>query len=719
MFQQGAYDPIEIQAPNGGMNRFISPEVLPSNLCYTLKNIIPLPVGSCQVRYGSRYLYNIFERLELDSSCYLIEYFRYEGNNVALDLYYSGIPKIDSDATDIQAEALNQISFTSLVAKTYEVNSKIKINYLYNGIPYSLTGIIENVSVNVASVSIVFSGDFFVDTDINVESIYFFEGKILYEWFYKKEPTSVDILNKQTNLSTACTPRFCFFQGKILICNGKDIPSQVYSFDEDAPSDPLIENMHQFVKEVYVNTPVKNADRVIQFRYILGFDNEKYYRGNSIIIEINGESQEYVLDFNAQVANPNVILTFTEESPAIPDIPQGATVYLYYKDYPPAFSYIYPAKDRLWALGPGVVSRGYKSEDEAMKVYYSYGINSVNKLFNENNKSVPFINIADKHKVDDTLEAICQVNGLMVFVGRKNSQMWTGYTPGDGGNFSWGITLNEGIFHGNLLIELPNDTFFISPTGLKSFSTLNIGNQFSANSFNAVDPLMLSFMENALLSEGTYRSCRSFVYKKGSFLGFKIGNNDILSALYNTAPYAWFMLSGDFRKSINFIEGSNGLYMAHNQATYIYADGFDGKQKLYGDNNGADVIEFSWTSGLLKVRGSSGKRYANKHYEIIASYSSSFQSNLSNRFNLSITSESPGIYTMTSKCSFSESGDALGRPIIDEGSAFRLSENQLYTINKQFKFVSASFYCTIEGAAMNGPLNFKRLKLFGIGERNG
>ena len=53
MFQEGNYDVTTFPVPVNGMNQSISPDMLPQNFCYLLENIIPDPIGSGQVRYGT------------------------------------------------------------------------------------------------------------------------------------------------------------------------------------------------------------------------------------------------------------------------------------------------------------------------------------------------------------------------------------------------------------------------------------------------------------------------------------------------------------------------------------------------------------------------------------------------------------------------------------------------------------------------------------------
>ena len=56
MLQIGNYNVLEVYPPSQGMNRLVAPEVLPPDFATTLENILPTPLGSATVRYGTRCL---------------------------------------------------------------------------------------------------------------------------------------------------------------------------------------------------------------------------------------------------------------------------------------------------------------------------------------------------------------------------------------------------------------------------------------------------------------------------------------------------------------------------------------------------------------------------------------------------------------------------------------------------------------------------------------
>ena len=236
---------------------------------------------------------------------------------------------------------------------------------------------------------------------------------------------------------------------------------------------------------------------------------------------------------------------------------------------------------------------------------------------------------------------------------------------------------------------------------------------FAATSSNAVDPIISSFLKDVTSSNINYRSCKAFKYEQGTFGGFKLGQNKLLVSPFQTQFYAWSFFAGDFQRSQSFVDSGRALVLGIDNALYQYADGNDGSQKLYGDNNGASLISFTWTPGLISMKGRQGRRFANKRYELIVNYPSSFALNPLNQVSIRINGHIPRTFQLASVCEFQMRGDVLGEVPMGE---FRLY-SPFEFVNKKLKFVSSQFWVTVSGYTLNGPLVFKKLRLFGVGER--
>lgn len=707
MFNESNYDGPEFTVAPNGMNQFISPDALPSNFCHILENIIPSPLGVGQVRYGT----SLTKELT-NPEFSIMRAFNFVKKNIEREaLLYVAHYSNDADKVVTEVPDESEIVFNSPTNKNrYIKDTKIKIVYTYNGSENTLYSGIEYVSILENSVTINLGGNLLPNPnagELIINQIWY-QAASIYSYNFKSDQVSPAPLMQ--NLSVACVPRCTYFAQNMFIFNGVD---DVMYYDGE-----FLRILVNYVLELGASNITRIDNRNFSFNAIRNFDESKYYIGNIIELRINGQANLSSITNLQIVGNLVTITTLTD----LPEFAANQATILY-RDKPPAFSYMYVAHDRIWALGPGPVGLEYRDGNEQLRVYYSYLPNSIidEGLFNQNTKTVPSINIADKHNIQDNLEAICQINGLMVFIGRNSSQVWSGNTPGTGGNFSWNATIPAGIFHGDLLIELANDIYFVSQTGVQSFSTLNVARQFSASPVDAVNPIVKKFISQASSSNAQYRKCTSFKYDEGAIAGFKIGGNKILASLFTTNLYSWFYLSGDFAKSNCFMVSDKQFYLFIGNKIYKYANGSDGTPKKYGDQNGKSLISVIWMPALIKFRGRKG--YANKRYEVVIDYPSSFTLNQSNMVELSILGDTPRNFSLTDRCVFDNRGDLLNEePLVPtesrkDGLGFRLKKEYKIS-NKRLKFTSSSFWLSVSGYVMNGPVTFRRVRLFGIGERN-
>ena len=697
MFQEGNYDVIEFNLPREGMNQFISPEVLPPQFCYYLENILPTPLGSGEVRYGTRRmaaLANVEAKI-----LELFPFIKTDGSKQAL-VYVQEYTQ-DVSAQNFQVIGQTILSFNSAQnAARYIADTPVKIQYTLDGANRMLYAQIEQVSIdNQNNVQIVLGQSFFPAGGIlAIQSVWYATGSI-----YSFDFGNNTFVLLKSSMSVACIPRSAYFQQTLLICNGVD---RILSWDGAS-----LQEVVDFVKERQANTFNYIDNQHFSFVKGSGFDASKYFAGNLIQLRVNGITTTVTIA-SVTIAD-NLVTIATQEN--IPQFAGQDRVELFYRDWPPRFNYIYAGTDRLWALGEGAAGIQFRTPNEALRVYYSYEPNTVSNWFNENTKTVPSIDMSDKQGIPDNFEAVCQVNGLTAFLGRSKTQVWRGTIPGAEGDFQWQENLPVGVIHGNLLVNMPNDVYFVSQSGLQSFSTLNIAKQFAATSSNAVDPMISSFLKDVTSSNINYRACKTFKYEQGTFGGFKLGQNKVLVSPFQTQFYAWSLFAGDFQRSRSFVDMGRTLCLAIDNALYQYADGNDGSQKLYSDNNGTALIPFTWIPGLISMKGRHGRRFANKRYELIVNYPSSFALNPLNKISISITGNIPRNFQLASECEFQVRGDVLGEVPMGE---FRLYKPFEF-VNKKLKFVSSQFWVTVSGYTLNGPLVFKKLRLFGVGERNG
>jgi hypothetical protein len=707
MFQQGNYDEITIRAPTQGMNKFLSPDILPDGFAYHLENILPFPTGSGVVRCGTKEI-----RILIEQEISVMEAFYFiTPENIEQEVIYAQSYKIDETTANFNVIDQRRISFETERMGRYIEETYLRITYTIDESPYTFYPKIQSIILGVDSIDITLSEAFFPQReDIVVTEISYSVGRI-YAYTISSDTLS-DIL--KDDLDVACIPRHAIFNKTLLICNG--VNNLLYYNGNE------VAEIYDFVKETKANNFSRNSNVDFSFATLNGFLADKYYAGNKIQLKVNGEITELTID-EFEEGDETADITVEEELPAFGE---NDEVELFYKDYPPPFNYLYAGSSRLWALGPGRAGLDWREPNETLRLYFTYEPDTIFDWFNENTKTVPSIDMSNTHGILDNFEAICNINGLFAIIGRSRTQVWSGTIPpfsaGAQSDMNWQSTLDVGIANGNLLINMPNDAYFISQTGLKSFGTLNVAKQFAATSVNAIDPIIEEFMSKIMKSDYSYRACRSFKYQLGKLCGFKIGENKILVSPFETHPYAWTFFSGDFQKSSTFLDTGKFLSIFINNGIYKYADGLDGSAILYGDNNGKSLISFSWSPGLQN-RGTRG--FSNKRYQLILSYPSSFPLNDKNSINITVYGNTPSTFRKSESCQFDKKGDLLGEAPLkleedynSRSNTFRLGIDYSFLI-KRFKFSVSKFWVLLNGYAIDGPIYFREIKFFGVRERNG
>jgi hypothetical protein len=681
---------MEFNFPSKGMNQNISPEILPLDFAYYLENILPSPLGKGMVRHGTKELENI----NLPHDAVIMEMFPYQNGEKQMLLYVQVFSQ-DLTAKNFQILASNKFKFYStrtFEQTTFEIDTLIKINFKNNNVNNSITALISNIeSLGNNTVTITIKDNIFPNpfNKIVINEIHASIGNI-YSYEFKTKTISNEL---KTGLSVACVPRSVTFKNTLLICNGVN---HVMSWNGNE-----LKEVIDFIKE-QASEFKKLNNTSFSFTCTNAF-NINDYQNNQIKLDINGNIT--LTTVTGIQKNQNTVIITTSNN--IPEF--NGTIKLFYLKHIPAFSFLFVFNNFLWALGPGAVGLNYRSE--ALRVYYSHKPNSITQWYNENTKTVPSIDLSLQHGSADNIEAICATGEFLCFLGREKSQAWKwlGNDPNNPHDFIWHSTIPIGIVHGNLIITLPNDVYFISQNGLMSFSTLNIAKQFAATSFNAVDPLIREYVNS--ISQTAYRACRSFKYPSGAFCGFKIGFNKTLVSMYSTNLYAWSLFSGDFLKA-NCFSLDHALYLAAGNKVYQYADGTG---DVLSFRDGKALINFNW---ILPVVHLKGKKIANKRYEIHADYSSSFIINSENSLAIAVNGDLRKSFSLQNSYVFEFKGDILKtvplslKESLPETLGFRL--NEAYTFPKgRLKFAASSFWLSITGNTMDGPVYLNRIKLMG------
>ncbi len=525
-----------------------------------------------------------------------------------------------------------------------------------------------------------------------------------------------------SDLSVACVPRAEYFAKNLWIYNGVD--------DVITWNGAVLEIYEEQIKERAGSFNWVD-ERNFSFIPDNSFDITKYAVGKSIrlvIIHLNAILQDLTTTVVtiAQVGDRIDIQTADD----IEEFTGQDKISLFYFDKLPKFSFMKGAHDRLWCLPAGAVSLEYRIPDLSMRFYYSYKPFSDEadfKFFNEKTKTVPSEDISAKHGVADNLEAIVQLSGNLVFMGRQKSQVWSGIDPlteGSADYFKWSVTLPVGVYHGDLVVELPNDAQFLSNNGFVSFGTLNIAKQFAASNTPNMDILAAQYL-STIDNNYQYRSCASFKYSGGGFCGFKIGQNDIIVTKFHSSFFWWGIFSGDFTSTTCFLSTLDDcLYLYVGNKIYRYADSFGGSPIRYGDQDETRFINFIETKYVNNMK----KRYSNKRYEVDCDYSSSLIVNTENIVKIYISGNLRNSFLLEGEYKLPLKGDLLGTISLVDGSTaglnppdntalgFRLNSPS-HPKKGRLKFLSNNFAVTLAGQIKNGPFILKKIRLFGMGER--
>lgn len=706
MFQKGSYDVITFTPPIQGMNINISGDVLPRDFAQHLENLIPR-IGELSPRFGTAEEFN----LNNTESTILQQFSFIAQGNIEQDILFVQEYKVDSTADEFNLinNDRKSFSFTTTNSSRFVKDTPIKLRFLYNG-EQTIYDTISNVTVQGTTVTITLAKDFL---PTSVQSPVFVNVSYSTGTLYKYDIDSKTVSNPlRENLTVGSVIRTAFHVSKLFLCNGVD---RLLVWDGQT-----LNEVYDFVGEKSI-TPNRIDNTHLSFASNSGININDYAAGRLIQIRVTPESALFQTTIvSSSIADNTLTITVQDNLPQF----QNPRTIIFYQAFPPHFNYLFSAYGRLWALGPGRVGIEFREPEQALRVYCMYRSDSATDWFNELTKAIPQIDLSVFHNGVDNLEAITMINGKMIFVGRESTQIWNGTfigsssTSGTGIALSYESTIDTGIVHGDLIINLPNDVYFITKTGVQSVGSLNVAKQLAATSYNAVDPIVRDFVQDIYSSNVQYRACRSFKYNNGGFVGFKIGKNKILCSSFDQSLYAWTYFSGDFLNASSFLSLGNSLYLSIKNKIYKYADGADGSKKLYADKNNTCIIQYIWE---LPVVNSS---FACKRYELQVSIPSSYTIDQRNKMYLEIIGDEPNYYKINSDCRFDLRGDAFGtipftsdNPPTEDSIGFRFA--QPYVIYKEkFKFMASRFLLSLRGVVRDGPVTIRQLKLYGIIERN-
>lgn len=323
----------------------------------------------------------------------------------------------------------------------------------------------------------------------------------------------------------------------------------------------------------------------------------------------------------AYLSNMDTIIEFTANKfpAAVVDI-----VAIYYEARPPILRYIAKAHERLWGLA-GSVPRADKFQNgtDATRVYFTAEPNTSKTWYKSTTSALQYVDTAGEQLQSDNVEAIIGINGGMAFVGRSETQIWVGVDPtiadsADPSVFKWDKTIPIGTAHPSLITDLPNDAAIMTPSGVRTLSSINQTQQFSVqDDVGAAVSTETSKEVSALKNErwAYLRAC-AFTYPRGRFIGFKMGRTTH-AYLINYFGKSWGELVGDFGDAdwIGADNFNNTLILSLKGKLLRYADGGGNQNTVaWGDRNDTETVSWYWFTPWLRTNETA--RWANQRVEL-------------------------------------------------------------------------------------------------------
>ena len=731
MYHGGKFDVINIPMPSAGMNQNVAPEALPATQTYWLENILPVPKGNGRVRHGTKEVPNIAgitDKIKYNWEIQEIFNYTTKDNVEQLLLYVqvyvhdfsSGVETVDDEKATIR--------FLTNKKDRYVVDTPVEIDYTEVGEHIVRRVIIDKkvqeVDEGNYQVTLYFDKSTFI-TGMKIKKISYSSGSI-YSYDIKTQALSDKALME--NLAVNSVPRSAFFQGQLIICNGVDNIMQWNGTE---------------LKKTIAWIPVANKkkDNLVRkdektFTFIKNkkFNKDAYLKGAKIRLKIDEKMTELTVS-NCMVGDKTIEIITIEDIPNFTIEGEEAfigpreedyseedkvededrvQVMLYCQGYPPKLSYIKVMNNRVWGFGEGATRMQYRKEP--MKVYFSFKPESLEYWFSDITREMPYINMSYEQGRYDSFEAISTIGSNVLFIGRYKTQVWQGRTPiGENVNFLWKSTIDGGIVHGNLLMEVGNDVVLVSPQGLTSFTmTTEKGSaaapKLSIKPIENMDPLVEQSVKEVMTSNAKYRKCRSFNYAtNGSFVGFKIGDHETIIAIVNTTINSFCVFSGSFKYSYAFNSGGKKLYMTDGNKLLEYNDDYNDPTSYTDDNV---PINFLWSLPIINLEA---KKYACKRFEVQAEYSSEFSMQKNNSVLVSVNGDLRKTFNISTRYPMEFQGDVLNTVSLDSGS-FRLGVP--YQVAKaRLKFISTSFWCSLHGTISTGAFTIKNIRLYGRTEQ--
>jgi|GEM_PF-1402237 len=391
-----------------------------------------------------------------------------------------------------------------------------------------------------------------------------------------------------SGLDRAGVLRSAYFDDRLILCNGVD---DVLVWDGV--------NMVPIVQ--WIIDPSTGLTRVDDDTFTIESSLELYGVG-TVVRCIDTDDNVFESVVASVSASGDVLIVNLEDA----IVPLGLNN-VSYAAKPPKFREVYAAHDRLWGIGDTPLSNGFGDSDVRMRVYYTAGVNDPTAWYDAEG-FLQSINLTDKTNTVDELLAMRVKDGLTLFFGRENIQVWGGYDPSVTGDFSWRQTLPVGAVHPALIIDMPNDISFVTKAGVRTLSRVLQTEELAVGDVGReVDTQFARDVAALLQDENLYKQATSFSAIGQGWFGFRLNGKSLIFQV-NGSGQGWSEFDGLFASADAFLVGSDALKVASGGQILAYADG------VFSDDGAPIRVEW-FTPWISPARGF--KRFAAMAFEVL------------------------------------------------------------------------------------------------------
>lgn len=343
--------------------------------------------------------------------------------------------------------------------------------------------------------------------------------------------------------------RGAYFNDELILCNGVD--------------DVLVWNGVEMLPITqWMSDPSTGLTRVDNDTFTIESDAYLYEVGSPIkCVDSDGNTYESTV---ASVSGTSPIVVNVVDA----IVPLGL-VDVQYEVKPPKFREVYAAHDRLWGIGDAPLSPMFSESENRMRVWYTAGVNDPTAWYDADG-FLQSINLTDKTNTADELLAMRVKDGLTLFFGRENTQVWSGTDPSMTGDFSWSQTLSVGAVHPALISDMPNDIGFMTRLGLRTISRVLKTEELAVGDVGReVDTRLSGVVAQLLSDESRYKAAAEFRYAAQGWFGFYINGESFVFQVSGSGQ-GWTVFNGLFAEASAFEGDSGRLLLAQGGQVYGY-----------------------------------------------------------------------------------------------------------------------------------------------------